>query len=191
MTADRFSFQRNCVIDAEGFILNVGANEDPAGLRALAPERVLNCDIEEVDSYLGRPNRVDRVFDARETWPFVDDFAGLVVLGDILEHLYEEETEAVLREARRVSDKVCITVPEDDRFLHEDQPDVEVRDGGIIEKVTRGVLESESGYRTHCQVVTKEYLEDLLDRTGWEPVEWEIVDYGFVPRGHFVLAERK
>lgn len=182
MTADRFSFQRNCVLDSDGIVLNIGANEDPAGLRALAPDRVLNCDIEEHDSYLHRPNRVDRVFDARETWPFEDDSAELVVLGDILEHLYEAEAEKVLHESRRVAKRLCITVPEDDRFMTE--PDT-------WEDYTKGIQESESGYRTHCEVVHRPYLQELLDRTGWEVEEWTEVDYVFVPKGHFVTARRE
>lgn len=176
MTGDRFNFQRNCVLETEGLVLNIGANEDPAGLKALGPDRVINCDIEEFDSFLdGRPNRVDKVFDARQPWPFRDDEAELVVLGDILEHLHPDEAEAVLLEANRVAEKVCITVPEDNRFEHDEQ----------------GVLEADSGYRTHCHVVTKDYLESLLLSTGWEIWDWHTVDYHFVERGYFVLAGRQ
>ncbi len=179
MTGERFNFQRNCVLEAldipGAIVLNVGANEDPAGLKALDPDRVINCDLEEFDSYLdGRPNRVDRVFDARGEWPFPTDSAQLVVLGDILEHLHHSEAESVLLEANRVAKTLCITVPEDDRFMHDEQ----------------GVLESDSGYRTHCTVVTKHYLENILSDTGWSILDLHTVDYHFVPRGYFVFAER-
>lgn len=179
MTGERFNFQRNCVLEAldepGAIVLNVGSNEDPAGLKALDTDRVINCDLEEFDSFLdGRPNRVDRVFDARGEWPFASDTAELVVLGDILEHLHPDEAEAVLLEANRVAKHLCITVPEDDRFTYDEQ----------------GVLESDTGYRTHCQIVTKEYLENILLDTGWTITDWHTVDYGFVPRGYFVSAER-
>jgi len=175
MTMLRFNFQRACVFDTDGVVLNVGANEDPASLKLIDPDRVINCDIEAYDSYLdGRPNSVDVIMDAREApWPFEDDSAELVVFGDILEHLYEEEAVRALSEAHRVAQKVCITVPEDSRFE------------------TDGVQQSETGYRTHCVVCTREYLQRVLDASNWKVVEWIEADYGFVPNGHFILAVRK
>lgn len=175
MTTLRFNYQRACVEATEGIVLNVGANEDPAGLRAINPERVINTDLEATDSYLdGRPNRVDVLFDVRQTWPFDNDYAELVVFGDILEHLYPDEAAFAFHEARRVSQKLCVTVPEDDRFKTDEQ----------------GVLYSDTGYRTHCFVVTEDYLENLLSQTGWKITDLQVVNYEFVPRGYFVSAER-
>src|SRR3954469_4606329 len=117
MTTERFSFQRLCVAQTTGYVLNVGCNEDPANLKGVDPERVINCDIEATDSYLeGRPNKVDVLFDCTKEWPFPDDYAELAVFGDIIEHLYPPEAVAALTEAKRVAEKVCITLPRDNRF---------------------------------------------------------------------------
>jgi hypothetical protein len=171
MTTDRFGFQRACVAMTTGKVLNVGANEDPAHLKAIDPNRVINCDIEAVDSYLGRQNNVDVLFDCTETWPFTNDEAELVVFGDILEHLYPEEASAALQAAHRVAEKVCITLPQDNRFE---------ADG----------VEQKNGYRTHCYEWTEEKLREVLQETGWKVLDWKTVDYYFVPQGFFVYAER-
>lgn len=172
MTTERFNFQRLCAADTSGIVLNVGANDDPANLKSIAPDRVINCDIEEHDSYLNRPNKVDVLFDVRGRWPFEDDYAELVVFGDILEHLYPEEALLALREANRVSEKLCVTVPRDNRF----------EESGVDEK---------NGYRTHCFEWTEHDVLDLLSATGWEVEIWMQVDYNFVPEGYFVLARRE
>jgi hypothetical protein len=174
MTVERFSFQRSCVAQTTGIVLNVGANEDPANLKAIDPDRVINCDIEATDSYLdGRQNKVDVLFDATKDWPFPDDYAELVVLGDIIEHLYPDEALRTLREAHRVSQKVCITVPRDARWKE------------------TGVEQSETGYRTHCHEWDEEHLSMLLEESGFtKTLDWQTVDYFFVPEGYFVLAER-
>lgn len=174
MTAERFLFQRSCVAQTTGICLNVGANEDPAQLKAIDPDRVINCDIEATDSYLdGRPNKVDVLFDCTKPWPFPDDSADLVVFGDIIEHLYPQEALEALREARRVARRMCITVPRDNRFETDEQ----------------GVLQSETGYRTHCYEWTEDRLTMLLAESGWRVSEWQTVDYFFVPEGYFILAE--
>jgi predicted SAM-dependent methyltransferase len=172
MTIERFTFQRSCVAQTTGKVLNVGANEDPANLKGIDPDRVINCDIEKTDSYLNRPNKVDVLFDAKEKWPFEADYAELVVFGDIIEHFYPEEALAAMKEAHRVSEKVCVTVPSDGRFKEND--DVEER----------------NGYRTHCYQWTEKTMTMLLEEAGFEIITWRTVDYGFVPEGYFVLAER-
>jgi hypothetical protein len=173
MTIERFHFQRSCVAATTGICLNVGANEDPANLKAIDPERIINCDIEATDSYLNRPNKVDVIFDCTKSpWPFPDDYAELVIFGDIIEHLYPKEALAAFYEAHRVAEKVCITLPKDNRWRKE------------------GVRESETGYRTHCYEWTQKELEKFLQKTGWKVEQWQTVDYVFVPEGYFVLADR-
>ena len=157
-----------------GIVLNVGANEDPANLKGVDPERVINCDIEAHDSYMDRPNKVDVIFDAtKKPWPFPSNSAELVVFGDIIEHLYPDEAQAALEEAYRVAQKVCITIPRDNRFETDEQ--------GVVEK---------NGYRTHCFEWTEEILKQVIYDAGWKILDWQTVDYYFVPEGYFVLAER-
>lgn len=168
---DRLAFQRNCVAATSGLVYNVGANEDPAGLKAFG-ERVINADLETNDSYLdGRPNRVDVLMDAREQWPWKAGSGELVVLGDIIEHLYPKEVQHAFAEARRVSDSLCITVPRDTRWIID------------------GVRVSDTGYRTHCHEWVEEELRALLDKTEWIVTEWHTVDYGFVREGYLILAD--
>jgi len=144
----------------------MGSSDDPARLKSCG--NVINCAI-------GPEDGVDVVMDCTEQWPFEDNYADLVVLGDILEHLFPEEILFTLREARRVANKVCITVPEDDRDL--DRVTGEMRWGWFDE-----------GGRSHCIVVTEELLKKSLEETGWEIIDWQEVDYTFVPKGYFVLA---
>lgn len=174
MTTERFPYQLEQVAMTTGKVLNVGCNEDPAGLKNAFPDRVINTDIEDVDTHLQRPNRADVLFDAaRDEWPFPDDFAEMVVLGDIVEHLKPDEARAVLREARRVAEKLVITVPEDDRE----------------DALTQTPYEA-NPYLFHAVTVTEPYLRELLEDTGWSVDEWRQVDYFFVPRGYFVRAVR-
>lgn len=177
MTVARFTYQRECVwsalADLDGLILNVGCNEDPANLKAIDPQRVVNCDIFAMDTVMDRPNRVDVLFDcARDTWPFSPDEAALVVLGDILEHLKPEEIEYALTEARRVGQRLCITVPCDTRETNNDDE---------ANKYPRGAV--------HRTVVTEKLLCEALDVTGWKPREFVTVDYGFCPDGFFVTCD--
>jgi hypothetical protein len=178
MTMDRFVFQRDCVLAAEGTVLNVGCNADPGGLKSLNQGLVVNCDIRDSNPDTGEVYPVDEVFDATtERWPFNDNSCQLVVLGDIVEHLYPHEFAAVLKEARRVAQSVCITVPEDDR-MHSD--------AGYFERLAK----SPKG-EYHCYVVTEDYLITTLETYGFSIDRLDVVDYGFVPRGYYVLATRK
>lgn len=113
----RLDFQIEAVKEhSTGLVLNVGANEDPAALRKRFGDRVVNCDIEAWDSYMNRPNDVQRVFNALHEWPCNDDEAELVVFGDILEHFTREEIRFAISEARRVAPKVAVSVPIDTRI---------------------------------------------------------------------------
>ncbi len=172
MTDVRFEYQREKVMNTTGTVLNIGANEDPAQLKSIAPDRVINCDLTEHDLVMDRPNEVDIIFDARDTWPFEDNSAELVVLGDILEHLYDEEIVRVFCEARRVAERACITVPKDPRFQQD------------------GVGVDAAGGRSHCNLIDRERLITMLEYTGWFVREIQIVDYHFVPEGYFVEAVR-
>lgn len=178
MTLERFDFQRQCVAQAlettsTGLVLNVGCNEDAGRLKLMDPQRVVNCDLFDYDSVMDRPNPVDVLFDcALDRWPFDDNSAVLVVIGDTLEHLTADEQTAALTEARRVSSRLCITVPEDHRDTNNDE---------TADQYPKGAV--------HRSIVTRPSLRDLLARTGWQAIVWRNVPYGFVPLGFFVLAE--
>lgn len=183
MTTTRFPYQqeatRRALDELEGLALNIGANTDPAGLKQIDPERVVNCDLFARDSVLDQDNLVDMTFDAaKDEWPFESGTAAIVVLGDILEHMTPEEIAATLREARRVSRRLCITVPED----HRDEVNDERADA-----FPRGAV--------HRTTVSRALLEPLLEWAGWHVTDWRTVEYddgrfwGRQTMGHFVSAE--
>lgn len=192
MTGLRFDFQSECVTCAldelTGLALNIGANDDPAHLKQLDPDRVVNCDLFATDQVLDRPNMVDRLFDcARDRWPFEDGEAAIVVLGDIIEHLKPAEIDHALGEARRVTarrrvprddwGRLCVTVPEDHR---DDVSDLRA------DMFPRGAV--------HRTTVTRELLIPILSRASWTVQEWREVEYdsgvfwGKRTMGHFILA---
>lgn len=170
MTSDRFTFQRECAARVTGRILNVGCKEDPAGLQSALGARVVNLDIRDEDEDKlhnhGQhvPIPVDVIHDATIVpWPFEDASFDLVVLGDMLEDLPDNGCQlTILREARRIAESLCLTCPEDgpERDAH------------------------------HQTRITEARLKGWLDAAGWEPVTFQVVDYGFVPRGYFVYALR-
>lgn len=169
MTTRRFDYQREAVEDAvaggsEWMILNVGANSDPAELKqrySAATGKILNCDLFAHDQVIDSANNVDVLFDAaRDRWPFDDRVAALVVLGDILEHMNQAEIDATLKEARRVSTRLCITVPSDDRDEVNDER---------ADTYPRGAV--------HRTTVTENALLHALDRTGWKVTDWQTVEY--------------
>lgn len=166
----RYLFQQQCVDRVTGRVLNVGCKEDPAGLKGRAPDRVVNLDIRDYDEDAWnnrgerRPIPVDVMHDATVfPWPFANDSFDLVVFGDMLEDLPDDDCQPrMLAEAARIATHVCVTSPEDspERDAH------------------------------HRTTVTDEKLKAWLETAGWRVVEFQTVDYGFVPRGHFAFCER-
>lgn len=179
----RFDFQRGAVHNSKGFVLNCGCNEDPAGLKASDPERVINVDLHAFDEGMNRANLVDKVFDITDAKAWEENFAPnsaeLVVFGDVLEHMGPDQMVDCLRNAHRVAPRVCITIPEDHRI-----PD--------DAKYVQGV------YNEHVTVATEPVLRDVLVRSRWKPFAWlEGVDWGFNDErsgervlGHCIEAHR-
>lgn len=153
----RYDFQIACARLADpGVVLNVGCNEDPSGLRQRYGSRVVNCDREGYDEHMKRPNVVDRIFDALKfPWPFADDSAELVVFGDILEHFPVAQSIEALKEARRIANSVCVTVPEDTR----------IDEAAELAKWKPGV------YNLHTTIITEDVIKGLLGDAGWE-LDW-------------------
>lgn len=172
MTMARFDFQHACIRATTGVVLNIGCNDDPGHLKVTFGPRLINCDDRDWDVITGRPIIADLYFDCGvQPWPVDRDTIELVILGDILEHLTEEQQRISLAESRRVAQKLCLTVPNDDRFLFEPPPHV-------------------PGASFHITQVTAGVLRTLLEESGWHIMQWKTVEYGFVPEGYFVLAER-
>jgi predicted SAM-dependent methyltransferase len=175
MTIQRFYWQQKMVNEHPGVVLNVGCNEDPARLKQSFGYRLLNCDFEAYDQEMNRPNVVDIIFDGvKDRWPFPDNYASLIILGDMLEHLLVPDIEEILTRAYRVGHKLAITVPKDERIIGQEQ-----------------INNTDNPYMYHQTVVTEELLKEQLEKTNWQIVDWQTVDYQFVPEGYFVLCKRK
>lgn len=171
----RYVYQIECAEKYDGVVLNVGCNEDPARIRERLGSRIINCDIEGHDKYMGgRPNRVDRIFNCLHfPWPFEDKSADLVIFGEILEHFTVNAMIEAIEEAKRVSNNICMTMPEDTRICEEDE----------LKKWNK------EGYNLHTTVVTREIVEDILIRTKLKPSEIIYGEWGFDNiKGFCVLA---
>lgn len=160
----RFDFQRGAVENSSGFVVNCGCNEDPAGLKAMAPERVINVDLHAFDEGMNRPNLVDKVFDITkpEEWEreFASNSVELVVFGDVLEHFGEEQIKTALKCAHRIATRICITIPEDHRISDD-------------AKYVDGI------YNEHVTVATEELLRRVMSGM-WKPFAWfSDVHWGF------------
>lgn len=172
----RFAFQNQCVSNTTGIVLNIGSKEDPAHLKGNHGDRVLNCDITTWDSDYRIHVPIDVVMDCRKEWPFSDNYAELVVMGDILEHLYEKEAIAALKEASRVASKLCITVPMNAN-THRLQGQADL-------------WERPEGGRGHCTDWGVDNISDVLQEAGWQAKEIRIVDGVVVPEGMLIYAEK-
>lgn len=206
--SDRFAWQKDCVRRAlrelPGIVVSVGccddgnfAYEHSGGrtddrLKPIDPARVVLCDISAVDEVYGdptddtkvtgtRPTAAEVLFDAaRDRWPFEDGSAAMVVMGDILEHLSPDDIEAALKEARRVSQRLCVTVPEDTRATNTPERADQFRRGHV-----------------HRTIVTEQLLREKLKAAGWRVVRFTLVpDYdnssqfwGQQVMGYYVEAE--
>lgn len=186
MTVLRFDWQRICIRDAiykdvSAKILNVGSNVDSANLRGTFPSHVRNSDFVMHDDTLDEDLPVDYIFDATEPWPDFEDRFDLVILGDILEHMEPEKAVLTLIEAGKAGDRLCITVPNDDRLGPGWRSD--------------GTRAPEEEWNTtpgsyHVQQVTEDKLRSWLEETKWYIEDFRTVPYVFCDEGYFVLAKR-
>lgn len=175
MTMDRFRFQTEQADKYTGTILNVGCNTDPASLGAR--DNVINCDAYTNNLHIPYP--VDSVFDCCEdTWPFEDNTCDLVIFGDILEHLFPDECLRALKEARRVSRNVCATLPRDHRILEIPNYYEQLEKDGVVKG------------GCHMHVYEQDEIKNIFKDAGWKVVDFQVVDYGFVPTGYYIEATR-
>jgi hypothetical protein len=177
---DRLEFQKEQVRKTTGIVLNIACKEDPAYLKSSFGDRIINCDISETDTDYGTPLNLDVIMDCRETWPFEDDYAELVIMAEILEHLYVNEAVKALDEARRVGYKLAITLPYDFTLP--------------LDYKGPGITEYESGARSHVTGWDTITLYKALMATSWKPIEWLTVDYGQMGSerldGYLIYCER-
>ena len=176
MSTERFPYHqqavRRALADSHLPVLQVGTNDDPAHLKAINPDRVINADLFDHDQVLDRPNHVDLTFDmARERWPYDDQAISLVVMGDVLEHLTVAEIDAALLEARRVSHRLCVTVPQDERPENNDRR---------ADLFPRGAV--------HRTIVTEKLIRFAVDAAGWQITDFRALGPGIWWEDYFFLT---
>lgn len=173
MTVERFAFQHMVGDRYPGKILEIGINNDPGGNRAHFGNRLTTADRYDWDDAIGYPIHADFYFHAgAEVWPFEDDEFDLVMMAEVTEHLFPAEAEYAYKEAHRVGRNLLITVPQDGRFMHDEQAAV-------------------AAGSPHVNYCTEDYMRNLLAKTGWEVTEWHEPDYGWwAETGFFAVATR-
>jgi hypothetical protein len=173
--ADRYYAAQFCyqLKHAAGKILNVGCNLDVAGFRR---HGAVNVDLCAVDPYHKIPNPVDVIADARRPLPFGREF-DTVILGDILEHMSDDDAVATLKNAAGVlgdAGRIVVTCPEDYRHQGDQQKSHAISYGDGLTA-------------HHNRPIGIETIRAWLDQAELRELEAQPIDYGFC-QGHGVLA---
>src|SRR6185436_11351774 len=155
----QFAFQLKHL---RGMVLNVGCADDPANIG----RHGTNMDLMEEIPWTGKKTKADVIHDAREPFPVTS--YDTVVLGDILEHMTDEDAVRVLRNSSLVlnpNGRIIITCPEDYRPTS-------------LQHSTEGLRypPGESAY--HERPITLSVIESWLRDADLELVESQELDYG-------------
>lgn len=159
---------------ARGRVLNVGCGADYPGFGRRGGT---NVDALAHDPNTGDPHPAHVVADARDPLPVGAEYDTAVV-GDLLEHLTDDDAAAVLRNAAaclRPGGRLVVTCPEDYRGRAEQHGDREPR-----------YPDGETAH--HARPVTRAMIGGWCDAAGLVAVRYEPIEYGF-GRGHGVVAE--
>ena len=168
---------------AEGRILNVGCDCDPAELRR--DKGAVNMDVLRVHPSLGYPLKVDIIHDIRD--PLPDDLKGrfdTVIFGDVIEHMTEEDGLKSLRnlkEALAPKGHLVITCPHDFRDQKALEPYYEKKGIKIMEEYVPGVT-------GHHRVIPPLELMRMIESVGYGIDVWKPLNYGFF-RGTGAVCE--
>lgn len=159
----QFQFQSRYM---QGRVLNVGCGDDPLNF---AGRGVINMDIAEKGPVGNVVNKPHIIHDAREPFP-VKNFDS-VILGDILEHMSEEDAIKVLKNAgsaRANGGPIIITCPNDAGRPHTEQH----KDSQGDETYTDGV----SAF--HDRAIELEDLNRMIEAAGLKLFIYQTIDYG-------------
>lgn len=156
---------------AHGKVLNLGCDIDLCGF---GKRGGINIDLNKICPKRGIEMPVDIVADIRNPLP-VDNKFDTVILGDVLEHMTDEDAIKTLRNAKKAcSGNIVITCPEDYRSRMEQH-------GHDSHYYADGV----SAY--HDRPITKNIIDEWLNKAGLEEIRYEWIEYGFCS-GHGVVV---
>ena len=166
----QFNFQLKY---ATGKILNVGCDIDPAGF---GKRGAVNIDIVKVSPILKIKTKADIIADARDLPKSLHGKFDTVILGDILEHMNDEDIVKSLRSAKLCGRKIVITCPDDSRPIR------------MQHKVSdnEGYIEGISSY--HERPISKEHLTSLIDIAGLTISMHQPIDYTHFLGNGFVVV---
>jgi SAM-dependent methyltransferase len=153
----------------QGRILNVGCGSD---LTNFAGRGATNLDVREVGPD-GTPNQAHVIHDVRDPWPQQLGTFDSVIIGDLLEHVTDEDAQTILEhavKALRPDGRLVLTIPLDDYRPAEHQHLV---GQGKLEDYAPGVSCYHRVLRTSEQV------------RAWFKTPWKIVDEREIDYGHF------
>jgi glycosyltransferase involved in cell wall biosynthesis/predicted SAM-dependent methyltransferase len=151
---------------SHGKVINIGCDIDSADLKH--QRNALNIDIVKETPILKIPTKVDVVADARDLPSRFFGKFDTAILGDILEHMNDEDIVKSLVSAKKCLKKngrIVITCPEDYR-PHDVQHAV---------SDNSGYADGISSY--HERPITREMMEALIKKAGLTTEYWERLDY--------------
>lgn len=157
---------------ATGKVLNIGCGHDLADIKSLG---AVNLDIALADPIHGNPNKVDILADARDLPESLHNSFDSIILGDILEHMSEEDIVKSLKCAKkclREDGYLIITIPDDDRDFSRQH----IKDG-----VTGKELYADGISCFHLRRISKEDLERMISGAGMSIKFIQELDYAFFP----------
>ena len=167
----QFNFQ---LMHAKGKILNVGCDTDPAKLKELG---AANVDILK-ENPNGVKNKVDILADARDLPESLHGKFDTVILGDILEHMNDQDILRSLVSAKaclKTGGQIIITCPNDDRKRQLQRYD----------QIAKDYTPESSSY--HDRNMPKEDLIKLLKQAKLTPNLYREIDYTFF-KGHGIIC---
>lgn len=151
---------------AKGKILNIGCHTDSGRLKE--KKGAINLDRWSICPHTQLEINADIIADAREALPFSKEF-DTIVIGDLLEHLSQDDAIKVLDNAKNVLNndgQIVITCPDDQRITEPSNTE---------------------GFEYH-HPMSKETVEHIIKQLKLRVLKYQPLRYPFTDRGHGFLV---
>jgi len=170
ITFGQYAFQHR---HADGRIVNIGCNDDGSHF---AKRNAVNVDITKKDQVTGRVIPADVVADARSLPSSLHGRFDTAILGDILEHMNDDDIVRSLACAKKCLEnggKVLVTWPVE-TDAHRIKDEAETHDGRIVREYCDGVS------HTHNRTIDVSDMERLVHRAGLRIETRQPIDYTYM-----------